>query len=190
MCNDNVLNAVSSVVGFLDPEESRMLYDLASRCPPNGIIVELGNYQGKSTVSLGLGAKEAGAFVWTIDDHAEHSIDALAHYGIKDNAALMENLTLFGLGETVRIISLKSYEVAQSWTRKIDLLFIDADHSYEGVKRDFECWSPHVRGFLAFHDSSGHFPEVSRLMEEIIAAGEWERVKLVDATSVFKRKEV
>jgi hypothetical protein len=38
--------------------------------------------------------------------------------------------------------------------RKIDLLFIDADHTYEGVKRDFELYSPLVGpgGIIAFHD--------------------------------------
>lgn len=38
--------------------------------------------------------------------------------------------------------------------RKIDFLFIDADHRYEGVKRDFELYSPLVRdgGLIAFHD--------------------------------------
>ena len=37
---------------------------------------------------------------------------------------------------------------------KVDSLFIDADHSYEGVKKDFEIYSPLVRkgGIIAFHD--------------------------------------
>jgi cephalosporin hydroxylase len=37
---------------------------------------------------------------------------------------------------------------------KIDFLFHDADHSYEGVKKDFEMYSPMVRkgGIIAFHD--------------------------------------
>lgn len=38
--------------------------------------------------------------------------------------------------------------------RKIDLLFIDACHTYEAVKADFELYSPLVRdgGWIAFHD--------------------------------------
>jgi len=38
--------------------------------------------------------------------------------------------------------------------RPVDFLFIDADHSYGSVKRDFELWSPLVRpgGIVAFHD--------------------------------------
>lgn len=38
--------------------------------------------------------------------------------------------------------------------REIDFLFIDGDHSYEGVKQDWEMYSPLVRigGLIAFHD--------------------------------------
>ena len=37
---------------------------------------------------------------------------------------------------------------------KLDFLFVDGDHSYEGVKKDFEMYSSLVRrgGIIAFHD--------------------------------------
>lgn len=45
---------------------------------------------------------------------------------------------------------------------KLDFLFIDGDHSYEGVKRDFEMYSPLVQrgGIIAFHDIVPGPPEL------------------------------
>lgn len=42
--------------------------------------------------------------------------------------------------------------------RKLDFLLIDGDHSYQGVRRDFEMYSQLVRdgGMIAFHDIIPH----------------------------------
>jgi cephalosporin hydroxylase len=61
--------------------------------------------------------------------------------------------------------------------RPVDFLFIDGDHSYEGVKRDFELWSPLVRsgGIIAFHDMKPDHPDgVPRLWSELQARFESE----------------
>ena len=44
---------------------------------------------------------------------------------------------------------------------EIDLLFIDGDHTYKGVKKDFEMYSPLVKnnGIIAFHDIVVHSSE-------------------------------
>lgn len=48
----------------------------------------------------------------------------------------------------------------------LDFLFIDGDHSYEGVRRDFESYRTLVRpgGLIAFHDITPPRPDVSREM--------------------------
>lgn len=57
--------------------------------------------------------------------------------------------------------------------KKVDFLFIDGDHSYDGVKMDFEKFSPLVKdgGLIAFHDIVVHPAElgceVNKLWEEI-----------------------
>ena len=41
---------------------------------------------------------------------------------------------------------------------KLDFLFIDGDHTYQGVKTDFELYSPWVKtnGIIGFHDIAKH----------------------------------
>ncbi|SEV88801.1 Methyltransferase domain-containing protein [Chitinophaga sp. YR573] len=50
----------------------------------------------------------------------------------------------------------------------VDFLFIDGDHSYAGVKADFENYSTFVRpgGLIVFHDVCG-LPEVKQYWQEI-----------------------
>lgn len=54
-----------------------------------------------------------------------------------------------------------------------DFLFIDGDHTYEGVRADWLAWSPLVRpgGVVAFHDTwpngDRHEPGVVRWVDEL-----------------------
>jgi predicted O-methyltransferase YrrM len=67
---------------------------------------------------------------------------------------------------------------------QIDLLFIDGDHTWDGVRRDFEMYSPLVRpgGLIALHDILPHEDdpscEVDRFWQEI--APRYRHVELVD----------
>ena len=47
--------------------------------------------------------------------------------------------------------------------RMVDFLFIDGDHTYEGIKRDFEMYSSLVKkgGLIAFHDIVKPPPELN-----------------------------
>jgi predicted O-methyltransferase YrrM len=58
--------------------------------------------------------------------------------------------------------------------RALDLLFIDGDHTYEGVKRDFEMYGSLVRpgGIIAFHDIVPHPPEADCAVDEL-----WQEVR-------------
>jgi predicted O-methyltransferase YrrM len=57
---------------------------------------------------------------------------------------------------------------------KIDLLFIDGDHSYNGVKMDFEMFSPLVgdNGLIALHDIVAHPAEIGCEVDKL-----WKELK-------------
>lgn len=48
-----------------------------------------------------------------------------------------------------------SYDVVANWSTPIDLLFIDGDHRYEAVRKDFDDWFPYITpgGLMILHDS-------------------------------------
>lgn len=48
-----------------------------------------------------------------------------------------------------------------SQSQEVDFLFIDGDHTYEGVKKDFEMYENLVSegGIIALHDIAIHPPE-------------------------------
>ena len=58
----------------------------------------------------------------------------------------------------------KTFELVKNFLdgKMIDFLFIDGDHTYEGVKKDFEMYSCLVKngGIIAFHDIVECLPEV------------------------------
>jgi len=80
---------------------------------------------------------------------------------------------------------------------KIDVLFIDGDHSYEGVKLDFELYSKIMspNGIILIHDTDSEYEESlivsedakkdhhrfdgpSRLIKELQQSSEWNLVNL------------
>ena len=60
-------------------------------------------------------------------------------------------------GRKVRFVRMTSLQAARELElhQPADLIFIDADHSYEAVKADFEAWATHLAsgGAIAVHDS-------------------------------------
>lgn len=62
----------------------------------------------------------------------------------------------------------------------LDFVFIDADHSYDGVWSDIEAWLPKIRpgGLLSGHDYNNPEdvcgPEVKRAVDEAAALHSWE----------------
>lgn len=63
-----------------------------------------------------------------------------------------ERLSAFG--DRVTQIRLDSVEAAEQINEPLDFVYIDGDHSYEGIRADLEAWFPLIRegGIIAGHD--------------------------------------
>lgn len=184
-------DTIFNIHGHLALNEAKLLHYAASQVPPGGVVVEIGSLQGRSTACLGLGAKQAGAFVWSIDPHTECQVDETTHYGLENHAALLKNLVEFELADIVRVVAFNSHHLSWADLPRIDVLFVDGSHDYEDVKLDFMLWSPWMQpnGKIIVHDSSGLFADVTRALNEFLAAGKWIICEQVDATTVLRRVE-
>ena len=57
--------------------------------------------------------------------------------------------------------------------KEINLLFIDADHSYEAVKKDYEIYAPMTRNIIALHDIVTPWCGVKDFWRELLASKEY-----------------
>jgi predicted O-methyltransferase YrrM len=98
-------------------------------------------------------------------------------------------------GARVEWIRARSDEASVGWDTPIDFLFIDGDHAYEAVKRDWEEWSRHVTptGHVAFHDALTEAAWMddsfgsARFVSELRSNAEWTLVEGADSVAVFGR---
>lgn len=101
---------------------------------------------------------------------------------------------------TIRWVRLTGVEAARNHgsleTGPADFVFIDGDHSFDGLRGDWEAWSPivSVGGVIALHDSCssqsrpiGDAGSVSYTDQVIRLDPRFELVDTVDTLTVFRR---
>lgn len=91
--------------------------------------------------------------------------------------------------EIVSLINLSSEGFSSLWSESISLVWIDGDHSYRGVKRDFECWLPHleINAVIAFDDATDPKLGPRKLIDELTASGRFEQVADVGKVVVIQQ---
>jgi hypothetical protein len=170
--------------------EACALYELA-RDARGGAVVEVGSYRGRSAVALGLGARDGGrAPVFAFDPH-EPFVGVLGgEFGPADRAAFYRAMLDTGCFEHVRLVNLSSEVVAPGWRAPIALLFLDGDHTYGGVRRDWDCWSGALApgATVAFDDATDPELGPARLIAELVEAGELEELRTVGKLRVLRAR--
>lgn len=100
-------------------------------------------------------AFQPARYIATGDEHARHGhVRAAAH---RRQAAR----SVRPFGRRARIMAMTSVEAAaRVEDRSLDLVFLDADHSFDGVREDLAAWAPKVRdgGWIGGHDYANPDP--------------------------------
>ena len=185
------LATIAAIDGMLSNEECALLYELA-RAAQGGCIVEIGAFHGKGTIALGLGARDGARVpVYSVDPFLPYTGPLGRHrIGPGDKTALLRNLLLADVTEQVWLIHTHSAEAAAGWQGPVALLVVDGDHSYDGVAGDLGCWGRFVvpGGLVALDDSLDERFGVARLIRELLAAAEYERVRTAGKITVLRKR--
>lgn len=191
----------TSIDGWLTVDEAIALFDLAKGLPePEPRAVEIGSWQGKSTVCIAQGLRQKqGAQLTCIDPFdASGDNESKDMYDGRESdldgplrRAFEENLKGAEVRDLVDVRVGFSHDHVAEVHESIDLLFLDGDHSYEAIRRDFEDWSPKIKngGYLAMHDVVHPVHEgPRRVVDELIKNDpQWLEQRYVDSMFVARK---
>ena len=120
------LDAIEDVEGWLSAAQATDLFESAQGLPDGALAVEIGSYQGRSTIVLASALAGRGSLV-AIDPHAGNDrgpqeIEGERAEGQADHERFVANLDRAGVGGSVRHVRLPSQEALAEVGTEVDLL--------------------------------------------------------------------
>ena len=162
----NRLKKLDKIKGHLGLNEGFLLFKLARSLKENSVIVEIGSFKGKSTCFIAEGIDNKKMQFFCIDPWKD---GLMPEKGDEIFNEFLQNTKKYK--DKFSILRGFSHEVIKEWPvyRKIDFLWVDGDHSYEGVKKDILNWTPLVKksSFVCFHDYRDA-PGVKKAVDELV----------------------
>ena len=162
----------NTIDGWLEVEVQDVLFNAAVLC--KNPIIEIGSFKGLSAVHLAAGTKlsENPHKVIAIDpgeepggggtnceeEYAPIFLANLEKCGVRDSVDFIRKTSQDAIEDMEEYF--KTHELAE-------LLFIDGDHTYEGVSHDYHNYNQFVKkgGLIVVHDSGFEGP--AKLLEEL-----------------------
>lgn len=185
----NVVSAAAmKIEGWFAESSGRKLYRLVKKS--SGDVVELGAWCGRTTVWMAAGLAARGdpsVLVWSVDtwmgtpgEHQTQGRNLLVEWSTNLRDAGVIDWAIPCRGKTLEYRILPELNA-------VGVLLIDADHSYESVKADFERWSPAVMvgGHVVFDDVPTHYGP-TKFHRELPA--NWKLIDYWDNQAVFRRE--
>jgi len=115
-----------------------------------GAACEIGVFEGFNTalIAQSIGAEST---LWGVDPFFKGRLGI--SYGKVITTMHLRRKSVMSKVRLVSMLSFDAYDVVPS---ELDFIFIDGDHSYEGIKKDWDIYSGKVKvgGVIALHDTA------------------------------------
>jgi len=142
------------------------------RCIKPAIAIETGTHRGFATAMMAQALKDNKAgYLHTIDIVDYGVTKELAQYGL-------ESWVKFHNGRSVDMLGILSKTV-----KKVDFLFLDADHKKDSVLSEIKAAMPMIQSgtYIALHDTIIDHEENEAVQEIRKQHFQWERIRIVTA---------
>ena len=171
----------TDILGWFSDADARSYNELVNMIH-DGILVEVGSYQGKSIGSIIQTCKKNNISVIAVDlwgnNFYDSSIRILVDhlykvgFSVPTKRRFLANIRELGFHvEALKTSSQKASQIIGRRYGKKSLagVFIDAQHDYGSVLQDIFAWTPLVRdgGWIAGHDFGGEWDGVERAVNEV-----------------------
>ena len=182
---------IDAVEGWLFMEEADLLTKLAKAMPPGCEWCEIGSYKGRSTLAFLRSGRMGYAIDWFQGSPEMPE-------GTNTLADFVKVLNKYDPICLVFTCMERSEVAVNNIPDHIGVLFIDGEHSYEAVKKDFELYKNKVveGGYIVFHDAWGDegqegpptpWPGVTQFVKELRDSPEWEETHKVRRCAAFRK---
>ena len=178
------------IEGWLTDGQAARLAAAAARSRPDGAVVEIGSFRGKSAVVL---ASTAGSLI-AIDPHAgsdrgPQEIEADEVRGDADFEAFHANLAAAGVADRVRHVRKFSSDAHQDVTGPLSLLYVDGAHRFGPARADLRDWGRRVApgGVMLVHDAFSSIGVTLALLAECALSPRWRYVGRTGSLAEYER---
>ena len=155
---------------------SRILVDIIKSLNKKELVIaEIGIWKGRTTKGVLKNCKDTISQYWAVDfwkcSDSRYYRSRPPEFWQELYFRVCKLMYWFPQLCVVRMDSLTAAKLFPE--RYFDLVFIDADHTYEAVMADIKAWLPlvNIGGFLTGHDYGGKKAGVKRAVDEIFGEG-------------------
>jgi predicted O-methyltransferase YrrM len=172
-----MLESLNGIEGLMLEKEALALYRICKQLPGNAKILEIGSYQGGSTLAMGHAIADSDRELYCLDPWSNYleqgDFADFERSKISDDFRIINNFirnTAF-IGDNLRMLRGKSSAFAGMLAGTcFDFIFIDGAHDYESVRTDIKLSFSALKpgGLICGHDYHNHGHGVVRAVTELL----------------------